>query len=218
MGFSLHSTAKEMKMKKQIKIYLQVVRVHFYFSSFCCDFSSSSPLCDFLYSRWQKTEADIQHTVYWFEERGNKITLWDWCLCLYMTFTAPHFISHSASLSPFCLLLPLVSIILCRSERERRGEEKKSRSAYKRGVLGQAANAGKDVSRWLWKGNGAEVSMWNPGGTFASMLHNCSLSLSGNARRILQFQCNPFNVTLAPDSSSFIDKVNSVCTVWKNAL
>lgn len=116
-----------MKMKTQIKIYLQVVRVLFFFSSFCCDFFSSSPLCDILYSRWQKTEADIQHTVYWFEERGNEITLWDWCLCLYMTFTAPHFISHSASLSPFCLLLPLPSIIPCRSEREKgAGERKKN--------------------------------------------------------------------------------------------
>lgn len=137
----------------------------------------------------RKQEADIQHTVYWFEERGNKITLRDWCLCLYMTFTALHFISHSASLSPFCLLLSLPSIIPCRSERERRGgRKKKSHCAYKRGVLGQAANAGKDVSRWLWKGNRAEVSVWNPGDTFASTLHNCSLSLSSNARRILQFQ------------------------------
>lgn len=73
----------------------------------------------------RKQEADIQHTVYWFEERGNKITLRDWCLCLYMTFTALHFISHSASLSPFCLLLSLPSIIPCRSERERRGGRKK---------------------------------------------------------------------------------------------
>lgn len=122
----------------------------------------------------QVTENRSGHTtVYWFEERGMKITLWDWCLCLYMTFTALHFISHSASSSPFPSPFPSSehhSALL----RGRwwwcwwwcwwggRGE---SRRAYKRGVLGQAGNAGKDVSRWLWKrGNGAEAGEWNPGG------------------------------------------------------
>lgn len=72
-----------------------------------------------------------------------------------MTFTALHFISHSASSSPSRLLFRLPSIIPRRSEGGGgvggvgggggRGE---SRSAYKQGVLGQAANAGgKDVSR-----------------------------------------------------------------------
>lgn len=51
-------------------------------------------------------------------------------------------------------------------------------------------------------GKRAEAIVWNPGGTF--MLHNCSLPLGCNARRIPR---SPFHVTRQRESCSFIDEV-----------
>lgn len=73
---------------------------------------------------WQKIEAVIEHTVYSFLEiegrEGVKKskTMWEWCLCLYMTFTSLHLISHSVSVSSFASRLRLPDIILCQSQRE----------------------------------------------------------------------------------------------------
>lgn len=80
--------------------------------------------------------------------RGMKITLWDWCLCLYMTFTALHFY-----LAPCSLVSALSHLRLPETSRcVTRGGEDLVPALTKQGVLGQAATAGNDASQRLWKG------------------------------------------------------------------
>lgn len=122
-----------------------------------------------------------------------KITRWDWCLCLYMTFTALHFISHSAPLSPFCLLFHLPSIIPCRSEwgregdRERGGEKrgkrerekKKSHSAcLQTRCPGTGSQRGEGCFTVTLKGKRSRSKRVKPWWHFASTLHNRSLPSS----------------------------------------
>lgn len=148
-----------------------------------------------------------------------KITLWDWRLCLYMTFTALLFISASWSQSRLLSRLP--SIIPRRSE-SGGGGGGGGGSGRGGGNLLALTNEVSWDRQPMWArmfhgdsekgGKGAEARVWSPGGTF--MLHNCSLPLGCNARRIPR---SPFHVTRQRDSHSFIDEVIPWVRFKKNA-
>lgn len=131
IGFGLHSKAKgrEKTLKNiftnyaspfsfKLSHFVVIFPLHLHRVNLCTP-------CD----RKKKRTYNILFTLL---KRGMKVTLWDWCLCLYMTFTALHFYLALGSFVFILSLLRLPNIILCHSQRE------KSHSAYKQGVLGQA--------------------------------------------------------------------------------
>ena len=131
IGFGLHSKAKgrEKTLKNIFTNYASPFS--FKLVTLLWSFLFVSAVWIFVHHVTEKKKRTY-NILFTLLKRGMKITLWDWCLCLYMTFTALHFYLALCSFVFILSPLRLPNIILCHSQRE------KSHSAYKQGVLGQA--------------------------------------------------------------------------------